>query len=224
LCDDPAVDLYAALAPRVGRVGSGAEIIVDDSKRIFQPRRGLDGLRRGCEALVDAAWQSFRLIDVPEFNRLVAQQGNKAHLLSRASLELAAALLRAHPAQGATLTFDRHGGRRAYGPLLSEVFADVVVVEEGKKISRYGARLGESRLEIAFLTRGDASYLEVALASMRAKLEREMAMKAFNETWRTSFPGLRSTQGYPADAKRFLGELYLRGCDPEELRAIIRER
>ncbi|MBI4578856.1 MAG: hypothetical protein HY718_04085 [Planctomycetes bacterium] len=205
-------------------MGSGAEFIVDDSKRIFQPRRGFESLRRGCEALADSAWQSFRLIDVPEFNRLVAQQGNKANLLSCASLELAAALLCAHPTQGATLTFDRHGGRRRYGPLLSEVFSDVVVVEEGKKVSRYRARLGQWSLEIAFLTRGDANFLEVALASMRAKLEREIAMQAFNESWCLKFPGLRPTQGYPADAKRFLGELYLRGCAPDDLRGIIRAR
>ena len=50
--------------------------------------------------------------------------------------------------------------------------------------------------EVAFRMNGE-EFLPTALASMTAKYLRELAMRAFNEFWCASVPGLRPTAGYP---------------------------
>jgi hypothetical protein len=42
---------------------------------------------------------------------------------------------------------------------------------------------------------------------MLAKYLRERSMEAFNAYWQTHKPELRSTAGYPVDAKRFASEI-----------------
>ena len=49
--------------------------------------------------------------------------------------------------------------------------------------------------------------MPVALASMTAKYHRELAMRALNQYWQNRVDGLRTTAGYPVDAKRFKSEI-----------------
>jgi hypothetical protein len=47
----------------------------------------------------------------------------------------------------------------------------------------------------------------VALSSMVSKYLREVLMHQFNEFWAQHVPGLKPTQGYPVDAKRFRDDI-----------------
>ena len=42
---------------------------------------------------------------------------------------------------------------------------------------------------------------------MASKYLRELAMLAFNDFWGQRVPGLKSTAGYPEDARRFKAEI-----------------
>lgn len=149
-----------------------------------------------------------RLVFPEEFNRLVTEHGTKGAALSHVSIGLARRLLDEVDPQGLTrtvFTFDKHGGRNRYAALLEEHFHEglLTVIEEGRPASHY--RQGE-RLAFTFRTRGEAE-MPVALASMTAKLLRELAMRAFNLYWAGHLAGLRPTAGYPNDAKRFKAEI-----------------
>jgi hypothetical protein len=95
---------------------------------------------------------------------------------------------------------DKHGGRNRYDGLIASHFDDQFVfrLEEGREKSRY--RMGT--MEFCFRTKAE-ELLPVALASMVSKYFREVLMHQFNEFWCHRIPGLKPTQGYPVDAKRF---------------------
>ncbi len=170
-----------------------------------------------CDASLAAPWQALcerlgvRLVSIcadvvePErFNRLVRRYDNKAAATSRIALQV---LRRAGPLarQGEVLVMaDKHGGRNRYEPLLAEAFPErtVVCLEEGADRSVY--RMGDC--EIRFQPRAE-EHGPVALASMTAKYLRELAMHRFNRFWGERMEGLRPTQGYPLDAKRFRAEI-----------------
>ncbi len=101
-------------------------------------------------------------------------------------------------------TLDKHGGRNRYGDLLQEQFPEHLVTPliESRPESRY--RWGPH--SFCFRSKGEAEA-PVALASMIAKLLRELSMKAFNAYWQSHLPDLKPTAGYPVDAKRFRREI-----------------
>jgi hypothetical protein len=144
-----------------------------------------------------------RMVHPAEFNRLVVEHGNKGAALSHISIGLARRLYDQVATDGepVAFTFDKHGGRNRYGALLQEHFPDgwIETRDEASPASHY--RQGD-RLSFTFRTKGEAE-LPVALASMTAKLLREISMKAFNAYWATHVPGIKPTAGYPLDAKRF---------------------
>ena len=144
-----------------------------------------------------------RMVHPAEFNRLVAEHGTKGAALSHISIGLARRLYDQVATEGepVAFTFDKHGGRNRYGALLQEHFPEgwIETRDEARSVSHY--RQGE-RLSFAFRTKGEAE-LPVALASMAAKLLRELSMKAFNTYWSMHVPGIKPTAGYPLDAKRF---------------------
>ncbi|TWT99885.1 hypothetical protein Pla108_08280 [Botrimarina colliarenosi] len=144
-----------------------------------------------------------RLIFPSEFNRLVAEHGTKGAALSHVSIGLARRLYDMVIEEGVScaFTFDKHGGRNRYGPLLQQHFPDscVETLDEARPVSRYRSGNG---LTFAFRTNGETE-LPVALASMTAKLLRELAMRGLNAFWTAHIPGLKPTAGYPVDAKRY---------------------
>lgn len=156
---------------------------------------------------VGATRLAARLVFPGEFNRLVAEHGTKGAALSFVSIGLARRLFDEAVAadEPCELVFDKHGGRNRYGALIQEPFQElcpdgwVETRVESRPTSEY--RLGE-RLRFRFRSRGEEE-LPVALASMTAKLLRELSMQALNAFWRGHLPGLKPTAGYPVDAKRF---------------------
>lgn len=147
-----------------------------------------------------------RIMFPEEFNQLVTQADSKGVVLSNATLQLVRDLADACTADAdlghkATLVVcDKHGGRNRYDQLISQHFDDQFVfrLEESREKSRY--RMGS--MDFCFRTKAE-EFLPVALASMVAKYTREVLMHQFNHFWAQHIPGLKPTQGYPLDAKRF---------------------
>ena len=147
-----------------------------------------------------------RIMFPKEFNQLVKESDSKGVVLSNATMSLVRELVDRFTDDDASVfvVCDKHGGRNRYDELIASHFDDQFVfrMEEGRERSRY--RMG--RIEFCFRTRAE-ELLPVALSSMVSKYLREVLMHQFNEFWATQVPGLKPTQGYPVDAKRFRGEI-----------------
>lgn len=146
-----------------------------------------------------------RIMFPGEFNVLTSAAGSKGVVLSEATLRLVRQLADEHPdVATAHVVCDKHGGRNRYDELIAAHFDDQFVfrTEESRERSRY--RCG--RLEFCFRTKAE-ELLPVALASMTAKYVREVLMHQFNRFWIARRPGLKPTQGYPVDARRFRNDI-----------------
>jgi len=141
-----------------------------------------------------------RLIQPAEFNRLLDEGLNKADILSRITLSLAAGLVT--DGEAVRIWCDRHGGRKRYAGVVSAQFDGALVqpVEETAARSAYLLSGRDCRIEFCV---GGESRAPVALASMTAKYVRELSMRAFNDHWCGLLPGLAPTAGYPVDAARW---------------------
>ncbi len=142
----------------------------------------------------------------PHFNQAVAQSGSKGELLSRTTLELVVQLLEQCPATTEVFC-DRQGGRKNYLPNLlaampDEWFTEIQVSPARSSYQSSGVR----PLAIHFSVGGD-SFPPTALASMLAKYLRERLMRPLNAFWQGQLPQLKSTAGYPVDARRFRAEI-----------------
>ncbi|MGD9854055.1 MAG: hypothetical protein AB7U20_03805 [Planctomycetaceae bacterium] len=141
------------------------------------------------------------------FNRLSAQYNSKGRTLSSLSLSLLSKLWTRNFDDVCLIIADKHGGRNRYDELLADVLDGEMIfrVQEGRECSIY--RVGKT--EIRFQTKAE-SHFPVAAASLVSKYLREIAMVAFNRFWRDQIPGLKPTQGYPQDARRFRAEIAVR--------------
>jgi len=147
-----------------------------------------------------------RIMFPEEFNQLVTLAGSKGVVLSNATMQLVRDLADQCAAdadlsdKAILVVCDKHGGRNRYDELISQHFDDQFVfrLEESREKSRY--RMGS--MNFCFRTKAE-EFLPVALASMVAKYTREVLMHQFNHFWAKHIPGLKPTQGYPLDAKRF---------------------
>ena len=99
---------------------------------------------------------------------------------------------------------DRQGGRTHHSTMLARVWDGLDVAEESARASRYTR--GDS-LGITFTPKADDAYLPVALASMSAKLVRELAMMRINRYWSGRVTELKPTAGYVQDARRWLEDV-----------------
>ncbi len=135
-----------------------------------------------------------------EFNRRVAKTDSKGSVLSSQTLTLVRGLRDELDKVPCFVVCDKHGGRNRYDELIADHFDDQFVfrLEESRDRSRY--RMGD--MEFCFRTRAE-ELMPVALASMVAKYLREAFMTQFNRWWGDQIPGLKPTQGYPVDARRF---------------------
>lgn len=143
------------------------------------------------------------IIEPQRFNQMIRDCDNKSLAVSR----IAFRLLRSVWSPDDTETFivgDKHGGRNRYDELLSEVLDGEMIfrVKEGAERSDY--KVGKTVLR--FQPRAE-EHGPVALASMTAKYVRELAMTQFNRFWARHIDGLKPTQGYPEDAKRFRSQI-----------------
>lgn len=120
---------------------------------------------------------------------------------------------------GVRVICDRQGGRTNYLPMLGRSFpgCDVRCTHESDEQSRYeirGVVEGQDRhMHVLFLVESERQHLPVALASMTAKLVRELFMARFNRYWCARMPELKPTAGYRNDGWRWL----------EDARSVIRD-
>ena len=113
------------------------------------------------------------------------------------------------PEEDLHITVDKQSGRDRYGPLLGRRFRGVrlVVKRQDRSVGHYHIRHHGREGDIRFVMEGEKHSMPVALASMYSKYVRELYMTLFNEFWRKHLPGLKSTAGYPRDARRFLTDI-----------------
>jgi ribonuclease HII len=169
------------------------------------------------------------------FNELVATHGSKAsttlygfgkHLQTMWTTRCDAPSMRdddaLSQARVTRLVCDRLSGRADYTPLLERSLSSVVqsggeisvaVTHQTDEISRYRVDercSGQTRRSavVSFVVESERQHLPVALASMTAKLTRELMMARFNRYFarRAEAKGreLPPTAGYVADARRWL--------------------
>jgi hypothetical protein len=188
------------------------------------------------------------LIDETRFNTIAREQGGKAATTWSAVAAYLQFLFDAYAASpslsesgGATqgrlgVTCDRLGGRVAYAQPLQKLFpaATITTLEESPTRSRYIVVEGTRRMGVSFLVEGEKQHLPIALASMIAKLSRELLMQRFNTWWakeseqrqlkaRAVSPApIRATAGYATDALRWLrdAQAFTTKTEREELTRI----
>lgn len=104
------------------------------------------------------------------------------------------------------LAIDRQGGRmRHVDELLREFPGDRLAVEREDEVeSRYRLEGAMGMMVISFTVEAEAQHLPVALASMTAKLVRELWMERLNRFFTRRVDGLEPTAGYVQDGRRFL--------------------
>lgn len=174
-----------------------------------------NGLKAASGGRVEPVGLRCRLMGETEFNRVVRESSGKGATTLVAMREHARwflELARAHPGHHLRLVCDRLGGREKYGDIVEYLFSGeagaprVKVLEEAGQRSRYVAEVRELGREIGvvFEVGSEKVHLPIALASMAAKLCRELAMERFNVWWGKRVPGLRATAGYWQDAQRWL--------------------
>jgi hypothetical protein len=141
-----------------------------------------------------------------ELNEACAATHNKARVLFLTTMTLLVRLLEEHPGEDVEVTLDRQGGRLDYRAWLDDVFPFMglreLVAPEGE--AGYVLRSGGRHVRLAFVTRGDGRHLEVGLASMAAKLTRELFMARLNAWFTARQPDLKPTAGYVEDGRRWL--------------------
>ncbi len=149
-----------------------------------------------------------RVMDVPEFNHLVAATNNKASVLTSITMMHARNLHDRFHESELLLFIDKQGGRDHYTRLLMNTFPDMSlkVLLESPQESRYlittPARQGKTL--IIFREKAEQHSMAVALASMICKYIRELYMLMFNQWWKLQLPDLAPTAGYYTDAMRWL--------------------
>jgi len=150
-----------------------------------------------------------RALTARDYNVAVGQTNNKADVNGSRALALIRHALELEPAEKSIhAVVDRHGGRKFYAAMLGEWFPGTFVrVElESRQRSVYRMDLNGYDVRVEFAEKADGCSLPVALASMTAKLARELCMARFNAYFHSHQPNLKPTAGYYNDALRFLKE------------------
>lgn len=152
------------------------------------------------------------------FNQVYQAAGTKAAVTESVLAQYLAEIWDTHAPcginGGVRVVCDRQGGRTQYAAMLQRMFPDasVEITAETPAQSRYTVRSGaaaEVRREmvVTFKVEAESAHFPVALASMLAKLTREMMMARFNRFWSTRIPELKPTAGYALDARRWLRDI-----------------
>ncbi len=142
-----------------------------------------------------------------EFNGALESCGNKSLLLFDNCAKLISSLWEEYPQM--EVKCDKQGGRNRYAELLLKAFKGykIDILSESPIISSYQVKNEAKRLKISFIQKAEDKHLPVALASMYSKYIRELFLKHFNQYWQGILPWLKSTAGYPKDARRFLKDI-----------------
>ncbi|MFG0256645.1 MAG: hypothetical protein ACF8GE_01960 [Phycisphaerales bacterium JB043] len=163
-------------------------------------------------------------VDACEFNRRLREHGTKSSLsFAMVCDHIERALEMERPL---SIVVDRQGGRTSYQRLLRERFPWLGVSETSRSPERSVYSLtqhGGPDCHLEFRTRAEEASMAVALASMSAKLVREVRMHHFNSYWCDRIPELKPTAGYGLDARRWIEDVT--GCvADDELARVVRTR
>ncbi|MGP1272875.1 MAG: hypothetical protein ACTS22_06040 [Phycisphaerales bacterium] len=152
-----------------------------------------------------------RMVGERSFNERVKECGSKAAVTAHAVREHLAAIrgAYAHSPAGVRIVCDRLGGRAGYLPLLQAAFPDDTVraLAESPEKSAYEVVGWARPARVLFMTESESAHLPVALASMAAKLTRELSMARLNRHFAALLPDLKPTAGYVTDARRWLRDV-----------------
>lgn len=176
------------------------------------PPPGVDGTAELAQALrktgISCLLLSVRALDARSFNRLLSQLESKALLSFTLVTDLMHEVLELAEPDGERVLFfcDRQAGRRYYAEVLQRAFPDHFcwISREHPRHAVYFLQGRPADFEVHFRVGAEAEHLAVALASMSAKLVRELLMARLNTFFAQFLPGLSPTAGYPNDAERFL--------------------
>ena len=150
-----------------------------------------------------------KMISPRNFNQILDRLGNKSTLLTETTLGLVKNAIDRLTDGNITVLCDKHGGRNRYTDAIYQFFPDdgwIQVITEGTPLSVYRFNSQGRDIEFRFQSKADR-HIPAALASMTAKLLRELAMLAFNRFWQQRVDNLQPTAGYPVDALRFFGQI-----------------
>lgn len=149
-----------------------------------------------------------RVLDGPEFNR-EARLCRKSELNFRLAMGLVDRLWSDHAGAHPRVVIDRQGGRAQYLDVLGTSFPEASrrVLGESESISRYRLEDARGPITLSFEVESESRHLPCALASMTAKLVRELLMERMNRYFRDLLPELAPTAGYVEDGRRFLAEV-----------------
>lgn len=127
------------------------------------------------------------------------------------------------PARCPRIVVDRQGGRTRYAPALHRILPQATIETVGEIESRsvYDLHHKGRRVRISFEVEAESRHLPVALASMTAKLMRELMIARLNAYWQARNPELKPTAGYAMDGGRYLKDL-AGVASPDELRCLRR--
>ncbi len=160
------------------------------------------------------------VFDESRFNGLLAERRSKAAVVEAALEEhLRAARALVQDGESLRIVADRQSGRTRYGGVLGRVFDEVLPEEESGRASRYRV---DGRHGVILHSEAEDAHLPVALASMAAKLVRELAMIRFNRYWSARVAELKPTAGYVQDARRWLNDVGSLAT-PDERERMIRK-
>ncbi|MEE2681643.1 MAG: hypothetical protein VX641_04650 [Planctomycetota bacterium] len=144
-----------------------------------------------------------------QINEAASRHERKSALNLAAALRLANELREAHPSTHPRVVIDRQGGRQSYREQLALAWpgATIRILGETPKISRYRLDFPSGPITISFETGSEANHLPTAMASMVAKLVRELHMARLNRFFGQKMPELKPTAGYVQDGRRFMEEV-----------------
>ncbi len=192
------------------------KVIVNDSKIIFnsqQPKKSLQILKKSVSAFLSNSpptpeFVTKQTCSLPplKFNREIKKYSSKNMLDLAYFFKLITALVEQYPTNKYKIYCGKVGATKKYIPKIEslELFknnfwsrAELKIVNENKKQSRYLIRLEGKKIDLMFSKNSDSKHFPVALSSIFGKYVREMYMGQFNKLFRQHEPTLPRTSGYP---------------------------
>jgi len=168
-----------------------------------QLKRAMDDA--GC--VLEGMW--CEVVHAHQINEAARSRERKSALNLAAALRLAERIRRTHPDEHPRVVIDRQGGRTAYREQLALAWPDdrIRILGETPRISRYRIESPKGVLTVSFEAESELKHLPVALASMTAKLVRELQMARLNGFFALRMPELKPTAGYVQDGRRFMQDV-----------------
>jgi hypothetical protein len=149
------------------------------------------------------------VIQPHQINAAARSRERKSDVNLSAALRLVERARATCPDKHPRVVLDRQGGRSSYREHLSLAWpgSPIRVLGETPRISRYRIESPEGLLTVSFEAESEQGHLPVALASMIAKLVRELHMIRLNAFFTCQMPELKPTAGYVQDGRRFMREI-----------------